>query len=192
LPGVLRTRVGFAGGQKLNPTYRSLGDHTETIAVDYDSSVISYAELLDVFWHAHNPCRTSSRQYMSAIFYYEPKSLNEENQYEVIQRSLKNYVAESGASKVATVIEKAGPFYVAEDYHQKFMLRQHPKIIEFVGLKGEDKKLISSTIACKLNGFLGRNSTIQQFQTQLDTSFSSVPKEKRDALSTMVKQVRGR
>ena len=57
LPGVNRTRVGFAGGTTKNPTYRKMGDHTETVEVDYDSSIISYETLLKEFWRNHYPNR---------------------------------------------------------------------------------------------------------------------------------------
>jgi peptide methionine sulfoxide reductase MsrA len=61
--------VGYAGGMKKNPTYRSLGDHTETVQIDFDPSVIPYGELLAVFWESHEPgSSTWSRQYMNAVF----------------------------------------------------------------------------------------------------------------------------
>ena len=52
---MVRTRVGYAGGMKINPTYYDLGDHTETIQIDYDPAKITYEKLLDVFWDSHNP-----------------------------------------------------------------------------------------------------------------------------------------
>ena len=66
---MIRTRVGYTGGRKLNPTYYSLGDHTESFQVDYDPTQISYQQLLDIFWDSHNPTRGAwSRQYRAAIF----------------------------------------------------------------------------------------------------------------------------
>lgn len=68
---MIRTRVGYAGGSKENPTYYSLGDHSETIQIDYDPTQISYGQLLEVFWNSHNPTYEPwSRQYMSIIFYH--------------------------------------------------------------------------------------------------------------------------
>ena len=67
----MRTRVGYAGGEKKNPTYHSLGDHTETIQIDYDPKQISYAKLLEVFWRSHDPLsRSCSRQHKAAVFYH--------------------------------------------------------------------------------------------------------------------------
>jgi peptide methionine sulfoxide reductase MsrA len=69
--GVIRTRVGYAGGTKADPSYHSLGDHSETVEVVYNPEVVSYESMLKVFWESHNPVNRSwSRQYMSAIFYY--------------------------------------------------------------------------------------------------------------------------
>ena len=55
IKGVIRTRVGYAGGQSVSPTYSNIGDHTETVQVDYDPDVITYDQLLDIFWKSHKP-----------------------------------------------------------------------------------------------------------------------------------------
>ena len=71
MPGVIRTRVGYTGGTTVDPTYHDLGDHSETIQIDYDPTQVSYQALLDVFWNSHNPTtRSWSRQYASAVFYH--------------------------------------------------------------------------------------------------------------------------
>jgi peptide methionine sulfoxide reductase msrA/msrB len=64
LEGVVRTRVGYAGGTTENPSYKIIGDHTETIEIDYDPNIISYQELVEIFFDSHNPYTNSySRQY---------------------------------------------------------------------------------------------------------------------------------
>lgn len=69
LEGVVRTRVGYAGGSTENPTYWDLADHTETIQFDYDPAKISYPDLLNIFFHNHKPIAEPwKRQYMSAVF----------------------------------------------------------------------------------------------------------------------------
>ena len=55
ISGVVRTRVGYSGGAEENPTYYEMKDHTETLQLDYDPGRVSYVELLDVFFGAHNP-----------------------------------------------------------------------------------------------------------------------------------------
>src|SRR6185369_16580386 len=70
LSAVVRTRVGYCGGTLKDPTYHELGDHTESIQVDFDPTKLTYGQILDRIWVSHNPCATAwSRQYMSAIFY---------------------------------------------------------------------------------------------------------------------------
>jgi len=63
--------VGYAGGTQPHPTYHTLGDHTETIEIDFDPGVISYEKLLDIFWRSHHPGQPAwSRQYRAVIFYH--------------------------------------------------------------------------------------------------------------------------
>ncbi len=71
LDGVIRTRVGYAGGEKENPTYQDLGNHTETTQIDYDSEEISYEELLEKFWEFHDYTEKKKDQYKSVIFYHD-------------------------------------------------------------------------------------------------------------------------
>jgi len=61
-PGVIRTRVGFTGGSKAAPTYKSLGDHTEAIEIDFDPKEITYDKLLDMFWTHHDPTARCTKQ----------------------------------------------------------------------------------------------------------------------------------
>ena len=106
--GIIRTRVGYAGGSKVNPSYYSLGDHTETVDVDYDPNVTSYSDLLNIFWNNHDPCTKQKRQYMSAIFYHdeEQKKLAEQTKEEMSGKKSKS---------IATQILPAKEFYVAEE-----------------------------------------------------------------------------
>lgn len=115
---MVRTRVGYAGGTTQGPTYRSLGDHSETIQIDYDPTEISYAELLDVFWDSHNPAYPDhSRQYMSIVFYHD------EVQKRLAMETKARQEVRAG-SQVFTEIVPYTEFYLAEDYHQKYRLRQ--------------------------------------------------------------------
>ena len=73
-PGVVRTRVGYAGGTEENPTYREIGGHTETVQIEYDPTQISYGELLNIFWKNHNAEYPQFlQQYKSIIFYHDMK-----------------------------------------------------------------------------------------------------------------------
>ena len=145
---MVRTRVGFSGGTEENPTYHSLGDHTETVEIDYDPSQISYEQLLALFWKSHSPgVAPWSRQYQAAIFYHnaEQKRLALESKAKVVARI---------KGEVYTQILPATKFYLAEDYHQKYFLRQQPELFkELSAIYPTTAELIASTAAARLNGY---------------------------------------
>ena len=125
-----------------------MGDHTESFQVDFDPSVISYERLLDLFWESHNPCDTGfSRQYMSAVFVSneEQKRLATVSKAELEKRM---------GSVIHTPILPLGKFTLAEDYHQKYYLRQSPILREFKAVYPDDAALMASTAAARANGFL--------------------------------------
>jgi peptide-methionine (S)-S-oxide reductase len=146
---VVRTRVGYTGGTKANPTYRQLGDHTETVQVDYDPRQVSYENLLRVFWESHNPGVASwSRQYQAAVFYHNGTQK---------RLALKSREAAAARLKgrVYTEVRPAGEFYPAEDYHQKYFLRQAPELLaEFQAIYPAAGDLINSTAAARVNAYL--------------------------------------
>ena len=153
---MIRTRVGYTGGNKENPTYYSLGDHTESIEVDYDPGVVSYADLLKVFQQGHNPgSRSWSRQYMSAIFYHN------EEQKKLAVESLEQEEARTH-KKTYTEILPASRFYQAEDYHQKYYLRQRPELIrELKAIYPADDDFVNSTVAARLNSYLALKGSLR-------------------------------
>ena len=147
MAGVVRTRVGYAGGSTPEPTYHSLGDHTEVVQVEYDPTVLSYADLLDVFWSAHDPRRSArKRQYRSVI-------LTESVVHrQAAERTRQDTASRLGGS-VATAIEDLDAFHLAEPYHQKYELRSTPVLgAELEDRYGDD--LVDSTVAARLNGFV--------------------------------------
>lgn len=146
VPGVYRTRVGYTGGVKENPSYRSLGTHTETVQIDYDPSEISFEQLLEIFWDNHNYSRRRKPQYASRIFYHNErqKQLAEETKSE---RERKD--------RVATAIKPLETFWVAEDYHQKYYLRIHNDIVEEFEQIYTPEEFINSTTAARLNAVAG-------------------------------------
>jgi len=141
--------VGYAGGTTENPTYDDIGDHTETLQVDFDPSIISYEELLDVFWSGHNPAlRGWSAQYRSVIF------TADDGQRDKAERSFASENRRLGG-RIATSIEPLKAFYPAEDYHQKFYLRQDPVMAAlFSAFYPDGHSLMNSPAAAKVNGFL--------------------------------------
>jgi peptide-methionine (S)-S-oxide reductase len=171
---VIRTRVGYAGGTTNNPTYHNLGDHSETVQIDYDPKIISYEELFKVFWDSHNPEEQPwSRQYMSIIFYHN------EEQKSIALASMQREEAKSG-QKIYTVVSPFSEFYLAEDYHQKYYLQQEPDLFgEFVAMYPAISQLIGSTAAARVNGYLGGYGELELLQEQISSfGLSDIANEK--------------
>lgn len=144
-----RTRVGYTGGSTKDPTYRTIGDHTEAIEVAYDPAVISYAALLDVFYEGHRPTSAPwSRQYRSAVWTSDPQEIA------AAQARRRKEEAWRGA-RIYTDIEPLGRFYVAEDYHQKYRLQGEPLLMaEFSKMYPDGRSFVYSTAAMRANAFL--------------------------------------
>jgi len=155
--------VGYAGGEKKAPTYRSMGDHTETVQVDYDPTRISYSQLLEIFWSSHQPTRRNwSRQYMNVIFYHD------DQQYETAMASKTN-VAQQMGRKVKTEVLPLRSFTMAEDYHQKYVLKGHRVLKgEVVRMYPVHMDLVASTAAARLNGYVDGYGTQEQLQREID------------------------
>ena len=125
LKGVSSTRVGYSGGTYKNPTYEKVCSgktgHAETVEVEYDPSVISYEQLLDVFWKLHDPTTLNRQgpdvgaQYRSIIFYR-----NEEEKQVAEKSKLKLAKSSVYKSTIVTEIIPLGEFYPAEEYHQQY------------------------------------------------------------------------
>jgi peptide-methionine (S)-S-oxide reductase len=145
LPGVWRTRVGYAGGTLKSPTYHKLGDHTESFQVDFDPAVLPYDTLLELFWKSHNPCASAwSRQYMSAIFYHG------DAQKKAAEAARDRVAEKRGAVK--TPILPIGTFTPAEDYHQKYELRGADVLgKEFASMFATDAEFVASTAVARAN-----------------------------------------
>jgi len=123
--GVVSTTVGYTGGHQKNPTYEEVETgqtgHAESIQVTYDPAKVSYAKLLDVFWHNIDPLTANGQfcdhgnQYRSAIFYHD------EEQKRLAQESKKALEASGRFTQpIVTEIVAATEFYPAEEYHQKY------------------------------------------------------------------------
>jgi peptide-methionine (S)-S-oxide reductase len=155
--------VGYAGGSKSNPTYRSLGDHSETIQIDYDPNQITYEELLGIFWDNHSPTsRPYSRQYASVIFTHD------EEQQRLALETKAREEAERGQT-IYTEIVPFTEFWLAEDYHQKHSLRQKRDLMEeLTAIYPDPSDFANSTAVARVNGYLGGHGTLEQFEAEID------------------------
>jgi peptide-methionine (S)-S-oxide reductase len=145
----VRTRVGYAGGTTPDPTYDDIGDHSETIRIEYDPAKITYGELLEVFWKSHNPAaRSWSTQYRAVIF---PEDEDQRRDAEKSAAEVRSVLG----GRVFTAIEPGAKFYPAEGYHQKYYLRQDYILMrDFNGMYGDLQGFIDSPAAAKVNGYL--------------------------------------
>lgn len=124
--GVTDAAAGYAGGKTENPTYEDVctdeTGHAEVVQVEFDPAVVSYRQLLEVFWANHNPTMLNRQgpdvgtQYRSVVFYHTPeqRAAAEESKAEL---------EKSGrfSRPIVTQIESAPAFYRAEDYHQRYL-----------------------------------------------------------------------
>lgn len=129
VPGVFSTRVGYTGGHVDHPTYEQVCSHTtghaEAVEVAFDPGQVSYDELLEVFWSAHDPTQLNRQgldigdNYRSAIF------VHDEEQAAAAKSSKAELDASDRYGKpIVTEIEPAGTFWEAEDYHQQYFEKQ--------------------------------------------------------------------
>lgn len=129
-PGVFSTAVGYAAGSTPNPSYEEVCSgrtgHGEVVLVVFDPKVVTYEQLLKVFWEAHNPTQgmrqgnDTGTQYRSGIYTYSPA------QHDAALRSRDDYqrmLHAAGHGEITTEILDAPPFYYAEDYHQQYLAK---------------------------------------------------------------------
>jgi len=140
-----------------NPTYHHMGDHSESLEVEWDPQKTKYETLLDIFWSSHNPSYKICRQYMSGVWYH-----NKEQQ-ELINKSLEKWTLKYRT--ITTEIGPAGLFTPAEDYHQKYKLGADVTLMRALNL--EEKDLAYSLPATRINGYLGGNGTVESLETEL-------------------------
>jgi len=123
---------GYSGGTKADPTYQEVctdkTGHAESVLVEFDPTKVSYEKLLDVFWSEHDPTQVNQQgpdvgtQYRSAIFYH-----GEAQKAAAIASKERLEKSHHYAKPIATQILPAGPFYRAEDYHQRYF-EKHPEM----------------------------------------------------------------
>ncbi len=126
IPGVVDATVGYSGGHMPNPTYKDVctdeTGHAEVVQVTFDPAKATYEQLLDAFWQLHDPTQVNRQgpdfghQYRTAIFFHSPEQ-------EAAAKKSRAALQASGKfrSPIATEITAAGPFYRAEEYHQRYL-----------------------------------------------------------------------
>jgi len=155
LKGVYSTSVGYAGGYTPNPTYREvcsgLTGHTEVVRVVFDPRLVSYDELLKVFWESHDPTQgmrqgnDAGTQYRSAIYTTTPAQARAA---ELSRGTYQAMLAESGYGDITTELAPAPELYYAEDYHQQYLAKNPDG---YCGIGG-------TGVSCPIGGPMGAKS----------------------------------
>lgn len=172
--GVYKTRVGYAGGAKKNPNYHDLGDHSETVQIEYNPSEITYGELLNIFWNSHTPANEPwGRQYMSVIFYQND-----------IQKGLaiksKNEHEKKIGKKLYTEILPLTNFHLAETYHQKYYLQLARELAtELKDIYPKANDFINSTATAHINGYIKGYGSMTQLTSEIKRLGLSEKAQKR-------------
>ncbi len=142
--GVIEAISGYTGGHTVNPTYEESNTgttgHREAVQVYYDPDIVKYKQLLDVFWRHHDPRDAGGSfgdrgpQYASAVYYKDTL------QKDIIEGSIRDLSNESNlGAPIETIIEQEKIFYVAEDYHQDYYLKNPSRYKIYRGASGRDR-----------------------------------------------------
>ena len=127
LNGIVKTEVGYSGGNTKNPTYESVcynnTDHAEVLQVEFDDEIITYENIVEEFWKCHDPTTLDrqgpdvGRQYRSVIYYFDDSQKN------IAESSMQKHQP-SFNNMIVTEISKADTFYRAEEYHQQYIQKR--------------------------------------------------------------------
>ncbi|MBM7567059.1 peptide-methionine (S)-S-oxide reductase MsrA [Paenibacillus sacheonensis] len=163
MPGIIRTRVGFAGGTTDEPSYRDMGDHTETVELTFDPAAVSYDELLETFWNNHKPMNINGykdRQYQSLLLYRDEA---QEKAFRRIKSRL-----EGGKESLDTELSPFRSFYPAESRHQKYYLKRFPDAVaKLSAIYPSEEELQNATLAARLNGVAKGFLSVERLQGEM-------------------------
>jgi peptide-methionine (S)-S-oxide reductase len=144
VPGVISAISGYTGGHVKNPSYDEVSTgttgHVESVEVHYDPAKISYAKLLDIYWHDIDPTQVGGQacdtgdEYRSMIFVHDATQMKQAQAY-------KDALKPMFKQPIAVQIVSAGPFYRAEDYHQQFTIKNPQYYEQYRVGCGRDRRL---------------------------------------------------
>lgn len=172
--GVLRTRVGYSGGDLTTPSYNDLGNHIEVFEVDYDPDVISYEQLVELYFVFYDATmRPLSLRVKPVIYYRTEEEFN-------IAKMIKQSVEAASSEGIFAVIEPFDIFYLAESKHQLSYLKQESSLYdEITQIYLDEDQLLLSLLASKLNGFIPGYGDPRHLALILEGSGLSAPSLER-------------
>lgn len=144
-PGIISVRSGYTGGHVPNPTYEQVCSHTtghtEAVKITFDPTIISYADLVEIYWHQTDPTDAMG-QFQDWGDNYRPVIFVNSDEQRKIATASRQRLAESGqfSDPIVTQIEDAKPFYEAEEYHQDFYKKNPARFEAEEGLRNQFKK----------------------------------------------------
>uniref|UniRef100_A0A914HV70 peptide-methionine (S)-S-oxide reductase n=1 Tax=Globodera rostochiensis TaxID=31243 RepID=A0A914HV70_GLORO len=154
IAGVLKTRVGYAGGTAESSSYAEIAGNTEVTELQFDPDKCTYDDVLDWFFDHHDPTKQYPKHYQSTIFWAE----------RALQKANTKF---GGRGGVQTCVKKMDTFFPAQDCHQKYWLRTQSAVFNQLNLSNSE--LVDSSLAAKLNAFLGGDFTDFDVLRQLQT-----------------------
>ncbi|GLX67176.1 peptide-methionine (S)-S-oxide reductase MsrA [Paenibacillus glycanilyticus] len=184
MPGVIRTRVGFAGGTTAEPVYRNMSDHTETVELAFDAAIVTYDELLETFWNNHNPYNINGykdRQYQSLLLYRDAE------QGELF-RGIKSRI-EQDKGPLDTELAQLKTFYPAEGRHQKYYLKRFPNAVDQLRrLYPSDEEMERSTLVARLNGVAKGFLNLERLLSEMEQW--PIADGQRDEMAAIIRRIR--
>ncbi|KAK8969172.1 Peptide methionine sulfoxide reductase A5 [Platanthera guangdongensis] len=174
LPGVARTLVGYSGGTKPNPDYRNLGNHAECVKIEYDPTLISFKQLLDIFWASHDSRQVFGQgpdvgnQYSSVVRNHP------ESELKIAAPSKERCSVKSNFLNIPKFFSIRQLLIIIHHVLQKFELKRHPFLLQLIGNMPEEE-LQKSSIAAKLNGYASELCP-PKIQKQIDAKIDEILK----------------
>lgn len=174
LDGVLRTRVGYTGGDTTTPSYENLGNHIEVIEVDYDPTVISYEGLIEAYFNLYDASVRPYSHRVKSVIYFRT-----ENEKQIANR-VKTAVSQQLNKPLFTEVDPMPVFYIAEAYHQLSYLKKETSLYSEISQMFPDENVqLLSVLASKLNGFIAGYGTLEALENVLEQSSLSSESLKR-------------
>lgn len=187
LPGVVRTRVGYAGGTVPDPTYRRMGDHTETVDIEFDPHILPLETILKLFWDNHKPVNINGykdRQYQSLLLYRDERQKEAMASAAALRQPANGEPPDDPDAR--TEIAPFRTFYEAEERHQKYYVKRYPDAVRKLGelYRFDPSGGLGSTLAARLNGVAKGYANARAVREEIAT-WPASPEQKRLLLGTI-------
>lgn len=180
--GVKYTEVGYAGGDMPDPEYKNMGDHTEAVQIHYIPDIISFEELVEMFFDTQTcPHLNQSNQYRSILFYGDDEERN------IILKIMEKKEKEMGG-KFDTDIRPFKNFYAAENYHQKYYFKRIRKLYyDMKEIYNKEKEITMSTAVGHMNGYVHGHGNYELLKEEIHEL--GLTEEGNDLLIAFVKEL---